>query len=196
MKAKNIMFIVLTVFGLNACVSKRAVVSKNESIDFNNYKTYSWEKPDFETLIPEYKEEYIDHRIKSSVEKEMNKRRMVKVDKDSDVLIRYHTYTQDKEVLSGSYYPGPNGYYPSFYPYNGFYGPYYPYSYGGTGYNMPTVYNYTEGTLILDLIDSHSHKVVWTGAIDGKIDEPLKIDKKIDKGVQVLFKKFPVKESM
>jgi hypothetical protein len=63
---------------------------------------------------------------------------------------------------------------------------------GGFGQSTTTVENYKVGTLIVDLYDGNSKKLVWRGsASDTLSDKADKNTKNLDKGVQKMFQHFP-----
>ncbi len=54
------------------------------------------------------------------------------------------------------------------------------------------VQQYTEGTLVVDLIDSATDKLVWRGsATDVASDSPQTNEKRINDAMEKLFKKYP-----
>jgi hypothetical protein len=58
------------------------------------------------------------------------------------------------------------------------------------------VRNYTSGTVVMDLVDAGNNEMVWQAVSKGILSSKQEKNKKvIQKGVQKLFKKFPVKVS-
>jgi len=57
------------------------------------------------------------------------------------------------------------------------------------------IYDYTEGTLIIDAIDAKSNQLIWRGSISDAVNDPTDLHKKALKAVDIIFKKFPVKQS-
>jgi hypothetical protein len=56
------------------------------------------------------------------------------------------------------------------------------------------VNTYTVGTLVVDLFDTSTKRVIWRGwATDVLPDNPSKETKKLDKEIEKLFKGFPPK---
>jgi hypothetical protein len=63
---------------------------------------------------------------------------------------------------------------------------------GGFGQSTTTVENYKVGTLVVDLYDGSSKKLVWRGsASDTLSDKADKNTKNLDKAVQKMFQHFP-----
>ena len=63
-----------------------------------------------------------------------------------------------------------------------------------TGMATTTQETYTAGTLVVDLFDSRTRKLIWRGkATDILPEDPKKTTKKLTKDIEKLFKKFPPK---
>jgi hypothetical protein len=185
---KVYLFIMLAaVLSISGCAPRASSSLNSNAGNLNNYKTFAWLPADIQTNNPKYKGDIIDSKIKSDVDQELRNRGLVEVQENQnpDLLLTYHVYTENRQQVSGGYY---GGFYPGF-GWGGYYGGW---GYGGWGYGFPSVYNYTQGTLILDLIDGKSQKVVWRGSIDGDITNTRKLDKRIDKGVHAIMKKYPI----
>jgi hypothetical protein len=177
---------VLLAVALAAILTSCAVTDVDRSANLGALRSFSWGKSDVKVENPVYKGDLIDKNIKSTIEQEFAKRGIVKKNSNPDFLVSYHTYTEKKEQTSGSYYGHP------------FYGPYgfspfmyrwawrFPYS-----HRMPQTYTYTEGTLIIDIVDTKTDEVVWRGSVAGRVDAA-KLQKQIDKGVKAIMKKYPV----
>ena len=168
-----------------------ATVDYDRSTDFSKYKTYAWMKS--ETKVgdnPKYNSDLINRNIKYAVETEFAKRGIEKTTKSqADFLIGYHTYTEKKQQTT-SHYGG--------YPFM----PYYGYGWGWRPWGMMPYgawsnglrnYTYTEGTLIIDVVDNQTKELVWRGAVEGDVDNIARLQKKIQKGVEAIIKKYPAK---
>jgi hypothetical protein len=63
---------------------------------------------------------------------------------------------------------------------------------GGFGNATTTVDNYKVGTLVVDLFDANSKKLIWRGSsVDTLSDKSDKNIKNLDRGVQKMFEHFP-----
>ena len=70
------------------------------------------------------------------------------------------------------------------------------YYYRGVPEQDVTVTQYTEGTLIIDVIEARSMELVWRASATGTVDpnpNPEKIEKKVDDIVKKMFSKYPPK---
>jgi hypothetical protein len=163
-----------------------AVTDLDRSADFYRYKTYAWGKSEVKVNDPVYSSDLINKNVRSTVENELSSRGIHKNTKNPDFLISYHTYTKEKEQTTGGMYYG--------YPY-----PFRFYRYGfGWGFpyawsNPPRTATYTEGTLMIDVIDAHSKELVWRGVVKGNVDNIPALQKQIQKGIRAIMKKYPVK---
>lgn len=168
-------------FGLSGC----AVTDFDRSADFSKYKTFGWGKSDIDVSSPVYDSELINKRIRRTVEEEFAKRGIQKSAEDPDFIVRYHTFTEEKERTSGGH---PYAY--RYFPYG-----FYPFAFGwGYPYywmTPPRTTEYTEGTLVLDIIDNRSDELVWRGTVTGEVEDLASLRKKIEKGVKAIIKKYP-----
>lgn len=183
MNRKNIN-ILLAVFlmGLAGC----AVTDLDKSADFTRYKTFAWGKSEIDVSNPVYDSDLINKRIYHAVEKEFAKRGIVKNERNPDFIVRYHTYTEEKRQTQGGY---PYRY--GFHPFG-----FYPFAFGwGFPYFLTTpqtTREYTEGTLVLDIIDRRSDELIWRGSVSGNVEDASNLKKQIEKGIKAIMKKYPV----
>lgn len=207
MKANNLKFtrtklnIYLSAFlvmllGMDGCTSNRVATSMDRSVNFREYRTFGFMQSNNQAEHPVYKGELIDKNIKTAVKEEFEKRGMVYDPTDPDLLVGYSTYTEKRRETTGGFaYPyAPYGFHPYGFGWGMGFG-----GWGGWGYpyggwaNQPRTYTYTEGTLILDMVDNKTNELIWRGSIEGDVDNIGKLQKKIDKGVQAILKEYPVK---
>ena len=173
----------LFLFGLAGC----AVTDVDHAADFTRYKTYAWGKSDMDVSNPLYKSDLISKRIRDAVDEEFAKRGIIKDENDPDFIVRFHTYTEEKEESAASR-PYGYGYFPyGWYPFTFRWG-YFPYALMGP----PPQRQYTEGTLILDIVDHQTDELVWRGSVSGNVDDVSTLKKQIEKGIKAIMKKYPV----
>jgi len=59
----------------------------------------------------------------------------------------------------------------------------------------PEAYAYEQGTLVIDLVDTQTNKVVWSGwsrdTMEGVIDNQERMERKIDRVVAAIFERIP-----
>lgn len=113
--------------------------------------------------------------------------------KHPDFLVGYKTYTEKRrESYSNAPY-GPYAYGPYFMPYRLGY-MYMPFGYGMMPYGYPNgrSYDYTQGTLIIDVTDKASNDLIWRGTVKGNVEYTSSLSKQLRKGIKAILKKYPV----
>lgn len=180
----------LLLFSLAGC----AVTDIDRTVNFSNLRTYSWGKSEMNAENPIYRGEMVDKKIRAAVDGEFQRLGIARDDRDPDFLVTYKTHTEKKRTSTGRTYPS------YFYqPY--FFGPFFPYAFGFYPYGwgmIPYSYyrseTYTEGTLVIDIMDAQTREVVWRGSVSGNVDNTRNLEKLVSKGVKAIMKKFPVQE--
>jgi hypothetical protein len=139
----------------------------DRAVSFGTFGTYAWTQG----TVPAGANPLMVQRAQSAVESELSAIGLVKADQDPDVLVAMHAATkEDVSLQAWRYGPG--------------------WRYGGTG--QVDVNRVLVGTLVIDLIDARTKKLVWRGtATDTVSDNPQKNEKKIHKSVEKMFKKYP-----
>jgi hypothetical protein len=135
--------------------------------NFSQYKTYSWAKVD--TPDPLWND-----RVKQAIDRALQTKGWQEVQSEGDVSVVAVGATRDKPTLETFY--------------NGFDG------WLWSGFADATTYveHYTEGTLVVDMFDTKSKKLIWRGsATDALSGKPEKDEKKLDKAVSKMFEHFP-----
>ena len=141
----------------------------DRSADFAQYKTYSWEN--VQTPDPLW----VD-RIKEAVNTALTAKGWTPVESGGDVSIVAMEMNQNHRTLN-TYYDGFGG--------GWRWG-------GGMETATTTVDNYKVGTLVVDLFDAKTKKLLWRGSssdtLSNKSDKNIK---NLDKGVEKMFDHFP-----
>jgi hypothetical protein len=147
--------------------------------DFETYRSYNWiPVPELEpgsSRQAVQRNDLLDKRIKNHVNAQLQERGLTLDTNTPDLLIVYHTGVQDKVQVTDWGYR-------------------YSDHYWGWGGREVDVYNYEEGTLILDLIDAATQNLVWRGAGSVALDSessPEKSDELIRKVVGKIMSKYP-----
>jgi len=156
--------------------------------DFTAYKTYAWiEQPTMGVGSAETAQRMntlLDKLVKSDVEAQLATKGMTLAAENPDALLIYHTGIDQKiEVQEYGYT----------YPHYGYGGWYYGGAYGGTTMD---VYEYKEGTLIVDVIDAKTDQLVWRGTATRALEETAAIEKRkanLNEVITKLFVNYPPK---
>ena len=144
----------------------------DRAADFSQYKTYSWEK--IQTQDP-----LLVDRIKEAVNGDLTAKGLTPVASNGDIAIVAMEMTKNQHTLNTFY--------------NGFGGGWR--WGGGFGNATTTVDDYKVGTLVVDLFDAKTKKVIWRGSSSDTLsDKSDKNIKNLDKGVQKMFDHFPPNE--
>ncbi|MCU0355286.1 MAG: DUF4136 domain-containing protein, partial [Cytophagales bacterium] len=161
---KKIALLLCLLAGLGACNTSRVAVDSNPQIDLTKYRTFQFSDADEQiSRNPLYKSSLIDQSIHATIASELITRGLVEVDTNADMMVAYHTYTEKKRSSVNDYYPMMyGGWYWRYYPWGGAWGPYGPW--GPMPYAGTRTTTYTEGTLIIDIIDAASKQMVWRGS--------------------------------
>jgi hypothetical protein len=155
----TIIIISLCVFIFSGCSSTLKVTTDyDKSVDFSKYKTFAFYKMKVTDNVSSLNQE----RILNSIKAEMIKKGFTQNEDAPDMLINTTAILQDKQSVSANTY-GYGGYYR-------------PYGWGG-GYGGTTtvnVYEYKDGSIIIDIIDASTQKLIWQGIGNKEIDTPSK----------------------
>jgi len=148
----------------------------DQSYDFSGLSTYAWMEQGLEGGVSEI----MLRRMYAAIDEDLTAKGLRKADRpgSADVLIAYHTGTQDRQQYD-TYGYGAGGWWGG---------------YWGGGMTTTTVRTYSEGTLILDVIDRQSNELVWRGSASKTIDDmdsPEQRVQTVQDAVAKLLKDFP-----
>ena len=121
-------------------------------------------------------------RIKKAVTSELETKGIIRAKDNPDFLIAEHVKTKDKIDVSAWGY----GLYPGFGRHSRFS--------GFWGYGDVRVYQYEEGTLILDFVDPETKDVIWKKEKKSVVDDtmvPEKRENLINEAVHKILMNFP-----
>ena len=164
-------FFLLLVMTASA-LAQQVQTDYDKHANFAQYKTYSWKKIKVNNQLWE-------PRIKDAVDSQLAAKGWRRVDDGGDVTVTAIGTTRIQRTLDTFY--------------NGFGGGWRWRGFGGT--STTTVHDYQEGTLVVDMFDTQSKQLIWRGdaadMVSGNAD---KNEKKLNKAVEKMFKKFPPQE--
>jgi hypothetical protein len=142
----------------------------DHSTNFSQYKTYSW-------LKVQAGDSLWEDRIKQDVDAQLSAKGWTKVDSNGSATISAFQSTHDQQTLETFY--------------NGFGGGW---RWRGFGDGMATTTTDVTkvGTLVVDIFDSQTQKLIWRGKqSDALSSNPDKNEKKLTKDLASMFKHFP-----
>lgn len=174
---KYLLFIVLAMT-IASCSSVKIAYDYDKQVDFTKYKTYAFTEEVAKLPLDDLNRD----RLTRAVEAELVAKGFTKSD-SPDVLIDMHitakTRTEAVANTTGGYGYGRYGY--------------------GGGFGTTTVnYNeYTDGTLLINMIDKSTEKIAWQGRGTKTIDEDASASKReqnINYAVKQIFTNYPPKK--
>ena len=150
--------------------------------NFTAYHTYAWipvtiNEGSVNANTALQKNTLLDKRIRGAVDGQMLAKGFKLDEQNPDVLVVYHTGMQNQvDVTDWGYsYAG---------------------SYWGWAGRDIDVYNYTEGTLIVDLVNAKSKQLAWRGSATGVVEpgkSPEEVQERINDVVAQIFANYPPK---
>lgn len=167
----------LLVLGLSGCSTMDVYVDYDRQAQFKSFKTFAWMQHDEATVRDT--NPFMDSRIKNAIEFYLTEAGLVEDPADPDILVTYFGDSEDQVVFNTtSYGMG--------------YGPGWGWSpYWGGGYSTTTAHTYTEGTLVIDIWDARTKKVIWRGSASGVLSgNPERVKEQVTYAVDQIVKKW------
>src|ERR1700731_3159945 len=159
----------IVLLSATASLAQQVKTDYDRSADFSKYKTYSWEKVQTQDPL------WVD-RIKEAVNTALTAKGLTPVESGGDIAIVAVEMTQNQQSLN-TFYDGFGG--------GWRWG-------GGFGNATTTVDNNKVGTLVVDLFDANTKKLIWRGSSSDTLsNNSEKNIRNLDKAVQKMFEHFP-----
>jgi hypothetical protein len=174
----------LAVLGLAACSAVTVTTDFDPSTAFDKYHTYALKQSKEKlTLSPSSEKAFLD-----ALHNNLAAHGLREVTDNADLLVLSYLRTKEKVVVYQS-----NGYGYGGYGYGGYgYGGYNYGAWTGVSPNYTDVSQYTEGTLIIDFVDTKTKKLVFRGIAEGAVsDDPQTNAQHITEAVDKIMLKFP-----
>lgn len=176
MITRNFLLSVIILFLAMGCSNQLHVKSDyDKDVNLRLYKTFSWlPVKDIEAKNnPLLYNELTDKRIKKALEMQLTTKNIIYQTEKADLKVHYHIIVDNKSMIQ-----------PMAYGYN--YSPYWMRTQGN-------VYQYREGTLIIDLMDAKNNNLVWRGwGVSTLNDNDIALtEDKINEAVYKIMKQFP-----
>jgi hypothetical protein len=169
------------VFLLASCSGLKVTQHYDEEADFNVHQTFFMLPPD--PIVDVKVNRYDKELLLRSIAEEMKARGYTQQEANGDLAVNMFLIFDDKTGITN---------YTSFYTMGGW-GYYYPFGYGYGGGNYQ--YTITKGTLLIDVFDQRSKKLLWQGVAIGTVsDDQLERQRNIPKVISKVFFKYPKKK--
>ena len=161
------------------CLFAKSIADYDHAVNFGKYHTYSW-------LGVSVQEPLWKDRITNAIDNQLMAKGWTKVPAGGDATISAFGSTRTEQTLETWYGGGFGG---GGWYHRGWWGA------GGPGIATTTVERTPIGTLHIDIFDAQSRKVIWHGVCSDTLSgDPEKNEKKLEKAVADVFKKFPPPE--
>ncbi|WP_336516905.1 DUF4136 domain-containing protein [Pollutibacter soli] len=173
--------IVIILYALSCSPSLKVYSDYDRSQTFTKFKTYALFASDSsKPALSELNKK----RILSAIQSEMVKKGFIENTTKPDLLVNAVAVRKNEVGVSFAT------------DYYGYGGVYRPYAWSGTlGLSSGTTYQYDtyqDGSLIIDIVDASTKKVVWVGTGTARIDRPLKNpDQQIPEFIAKIMAGFP-----
>ncbi|HET9229588.1 MAG TPA: DUF4136 domain-containing protein [Thermoanaerobaculia bacterium] len=156
-------------FALAGCATGPEVTTNaDEAADFSRYRTYAW-REGVVSMDPA-----VGSRVQAAVDQELTEKGMQKVDRSaSPDLLVYATASRDQERIID---PEQLGYE---------IGP------GGIGSERVEVILIPVGSLLVDIVDAGTNRLVWRGKITKAMDRGPVSDRQLRDATRRLFRDYP-----
>jgi hypothetical protein len=163
MKRHMITALALAALTAGVVYAQHVTTDSDPAAPFATYKTYAW-TPGTASAVS-----LTEQRIHEGVNAQLQGKGMTQVDSNPNVFVATHVTTHAvPQVIADGFGPW------------------------GFGGGMATVQTYTEGSLVVDLYDATTRKMVWRGVATATVsDKPEKNAVKIDKSLAKLFARYP-----
>jgi hypothetical protein len=181
---------------LGGCSTMEISTDYNPSANFSGLRSYNWlPGPQGNPDDPRINNSLLDGRIRSAVESQLAAQGYEKqVSGTPDFFVGYHAAVEKKlDVITiDDYYShasvGGPGYRPGSSLVYGHQGR----TWGGS--SQTHVVQYDEGTLILDIVDPQTRKLLWRGSAQAEVNlsgSPEKKQEKVNEAVRRMLERFP-----
>ena len=177
MRRVTLVITALTALAFAGCATMNVSSHIERNVNFVDYVTYDWGPPDnLPVGDPRLDNNpFFNDYLQGAIEKQLAAKGYARADVGSspDLLIHYHASVNQRMDV---------------YTVDNSYG----YCYGNC---EPQVADYEQGTLVVDIVDSKSSKVVWRGwaqdTMNGVIDNQQRLEKQVDEGVTKMMLLLP-----
>ena len=177
---------ILVISLITSCSSLSVNSDYDKTVDFTKYKTYSYYgwADNSDKILNQFDKE----RIEKAFGNEFAKRNLQFVESGGDLVVTLHIVTEQKQQTTATT-TGVGGGYGGYYGYGPGYG------WGGgmstTSYNT---YDYTVGTLVVDVYDDKEQKLVFESIGSDTVSEnPQKREQTTPQVISAMMKPFPIK---
>ena len=176
MRKVTVIFAAIAAVAVAGCATMTVSSHIERGINFSEYVTYDWGPPDnLPVGDPRLDNNpFFTDYLQGAIEKRMAAKGYDRaVAGGADLLIHYHASVSQKIDVDDV-----------------------DHRYGYCYENCePRYFNYEEGTLVIDLVDTNTNKVIWRGwaqdSMNGIIDNQARLEKQVDESVTRMMMQLP-----
>jgi len=178
MKTTNTILTLIAFIAMSCGPSLRISSDYDKSADFNTYSTYKLNAVNNTGVVNQLQLT----RIENSIKWEFGQRNLKENRLNPDLIINPVAVLKDKKTIS---FDADN------YRVGGIYRPYG--VWGSPTHATIRANDYKEGSLLIDVLDAKSKKLIWTGVVSADITgQPKDSEKVIKKAISKMMKDFPI----
>ena len=184
---------------ISGCASLQVRSEYSPDASFARLDTYEWvERPAVTGGDPAVNSPLLERHIQAAVGAELSRMGYREVTSGTPHFrVTYTISTDERSRVVGSYgYARPYGY-RGYYAHSRLYGAYGYRGYGYAGFGsrgVGQIYQYLEGTLVLDIIDTRTDDVIWRGWASKSLrrnPSPAAVRMYVDQAVTEILERFP-----
>ena len=191
------LYILITISFVTSCsVYNDVQITKDKTVDFDQYQTYAWLPEKGSSSESEYSSDFIRQKTKNYFGHCMSERQMEADTINPQLLLQIEWLSHAREVVVPAV-------------------PDYPNYYDADYYNAPTIYlyrgrisgnpnwkkeypqkkivNYAHGGAKLMVIDRLTNQKIWEGVAQGDLYDPKIMFEDLHPAIHKMMKKFPIK---
>jgi hypothetical protein len=167
-----------------SCAGRQVATDYSPGTKFSQFRTFALVMPP-DTAA----EQLLDQRVRSAVQTQLDAKGLSLATRDkADLYVGYGVVDKTHTAI---------------YDYNSGWGwggsrwgwRYHRWGFAWPAYGQQEVQTYTDGTVVVNLVDAKTKQVVWRGEVDDvlnlPVDNPVDATKQIDAAVAKMFTKFP-----
>ena len=164
MKLRIVSTLALASLMATAAFAQHVTTDSAPGAPFASYRTFAW-TPGTPAAVS-----LTEQRIHADVNTQLQAKGLTQVNANPDLYVATHVMKQQvPEVIADGFGPW--------------------WGYGG---GMATVQTYTKGTIVVDLYDAATKKMVWRGVATSTLSsKPSKNNVKLDKALTKMFERYP-----
>lgn len=178
---------------LGSCAPK-VQVDARRNVNFAKYRTYAWMDPEVKAgQNPVFYNEIATQNVEAALNGTLAEKGLRLDQSNPDLLIGYHFFVENKtrtvsdpNPMYGPYLGwgrwGWNGWGPGWWGWNG-------------GFRQTRQEQYRVGTVVVDMVDARTRKLVWRGAVPDAITNPSRIGPELTREVNRILEKYPERPS-